>query len=207
MKRRALLAYLFLAFNMTALAQGDPAAGKNKATVCAACHGADGNSPVDMYPKLAGQHANYLIKQLQDYRLAAKTNGEQGRNNAVMNNMAANLSDQDIADLSAYFASQKMQPGATPKAVVSVGGRLFQGGDEQRNIPACAACHGPRGNGMGLAKFPDISGQQSAYIKAQLEYFRDDKRNNDPNGMMRDVSKNLTDRDIDILSKYVAGLH
>jgi len=150
---------------------------------------------------------DYLIKQLQDFRLAAKTNGKEGRNNAIMNGMAAALSDKDIEDLAAYYASQKMKPGAPPKDVVNVASRLFQGGDEQRNIPACAACHGPRGNGMGLAKFPDISGQYTTYIKSQLENFRDDKRANDPNGMMRDLAKNLTDQDIDLLSKYVAGLH
>jgi len=188
-------------------AQGDPEAGKTKAVTCAACHGNDGNSAISINPKLAGQHEAYLIKQLQEFRLASQTGGEEGRNNAVMNGMAAGLSDQDILDLSAWFASQKMTQGETPEDVVEAGQQLYTGGDIERGIAACVACHGPRGNGMGLAKFPDISGQHSDYIKSQLEQFRSGQRANDPNGMMRDIAMKLTDEDIRILSLYVAGLH
>ncbi len=207
MKKLSLLLCLTLGVSASTFAQGDAEAGKTKAATCAACHGADGNSAIEMNPKLAGQHASYLEKQLKEFRLASKTGGSEGRNNAVMNGMAATLSDQDIADISAFFASQKPTAGATPEDVVEAGSALYLGGNEERGIAACVACHGPRGDGMGLAKFPDISGQHPAYIKAQLELFRSGQRNNDPNGMMRDIAKRLTDADIELLSQYLSGLH
>ncbi|WP_100657534.1 c-type cytochrome [Alteromonas flava] len=187
--------------------QGDPEAGKAKSAACAACHGADGNSIIDMNPKLAGQHASYLVKQLQDFRTASQTGGSEGRNNAVMNGFAAGLSDQDMLDIAAYFASQDMKPGSTPEDMIDAGAALYRGGDAERGITACIACHGPKGNGMGLANFPDISGQHVTYTKTQLEMFRSGQRANDLNGMMRDIAKKLTDEDIELLSNYVSGLH
>lgn len=186
---------------------GDVEAGKAKSATCAACHGVDGNSAIPMNPHLAGQHAKYLVKQLREFKLASATGGEEGRNNAVMNGMAAALSEQDMLDLAAYFESQTPNEGATPEDVIEAGAALYQGGDTERGITACIACHGPRGNGMGLAAFPDISGQFPEYIKTQLEMFRSGERNNDPNGMMRDIAKKLTDKDIQILSDYLSGLH
>lgn len=186
---------------------GDPQAGKEKSVACAACHGTDGNSAIDMNPKLAGQHAKYLVKQLQDFKLASQTGGQEGRNNAVMNGMAAPLSEQDMLDIAAYFSSQEAKEGTTPEDVISAGEKLYRGGDMERGVTACIACHGPRGNGMGLANFPDISGQHAAYIKSQLEQFRSGQRANDLNGMMRDIAKRLTDEDIQILSQYLGGLH
>lgn len=188
-------------------AVGNPDAGQQKSLVCAACHGNDGNSLIEVNPKLAGQHASYLVKQLQNFKQAATSGGQEGRNNAIMSGMAAPLSEQDMLDLAAYFSSQTATPGSTPEDVVAAGQKLYRGGNAERGIAACIACHGPQGNGMGLANFPDISGQHSAYVKAQLEAFRSGVRNNDPNGMMRDIAKRLTDEDIEILSKYVAGLH
>jgi cytochrome c553 len=188
-------------------AQGDPEAGKTKNAVCAACHGVDGNSALDINPKIAGQHANYLYKQLSEFKLASQTGGAEGRNNAVMNGMAAALSEQDMKDLAAYFASQEMSKGETPEDAIDAGAALYRGGDESRGITACIACHGPRGNGMELAGFPDISGQHAAYTKSQLEQFRSGTRANDLNGMMRDIAKRLTDEDIALLSQYVSGLH
>jgi cytochrome c553 len=185
----------------------DPEAGKAKSATCAACHGVDGNSAIPMNPSLAGQHEKYLVKQLQDFQLASKTGGEEGRNNAVMNGMAAALSEQDMRDLSAYFASQTPNEGSTPEDVIEAGAALYQGGDMERGITACIACHGARGNGMGLAAFPDISGQHPEYIKSQLELFRSGERANDPNGMMQDIAKKLTDKDIQILADYLSGLH
>ncbi|MBN7821842.1 c-type cytochrome [Bowmanella yangjiangensis] len=201
--------FLMLCLTMTlpAVAAGDAEAGKAKSASCAACHGADGNSLVDMYPSIAGQHSSYIVKQLQELRLGAQTNGEQGRYDPVMSGMAAPLSDQDIEDMAAYFSSQKANAGSTPEDVIQAGSKLFLGGDMERGIAACAACHGPRGDGMGLAKFPDISGQHATYVKKQLEDFRAGKRVNDPNGMMRDIAMRLTDADIELLSKYVGGLY
>ncbi|MCY7295434.1 c-type cytochrome [Alteromonas sp. a30] len=190
-----------------AIAQGNAEAGKAKSATCAACHNADGNSMLPVNPKLAGQHAKYLEKQLKEFRLASQTGGKEGRNNPVMNGMAAALSDQDIADLAAYFSSQEAKAGATPEDKVVQGEKLYRGGDMERGLTACIACHGPRGNGTGLAGFPDISGQHAEYTKIQLQQFRDGKRANDLNGMMRDIAKRLTDEDIEVLSQYVEGLH
>jgi cytochrome c553 len=213
MKKLVLLfLYTLSASNYSHAAQeeaaiGNAEAGKQKSAICAACHGNDGNSVIDINPKLAGQHASYIVKQLENFKLAATTGGKEGRNNAVMNGMAAPLSTQDMLDLAAFFSSQTATDGATPEDVLEAGQRLYRGGDSEKGITACIACHGPRGNGMGLANFPDISGQHTAYIKSQLEAFRSGQRNNDPNGMMRDIAKKLTDEDIKILSQYVAGLH
>lgn len=112
-----------------------------------------------------------------------------------------------MKDLAAYFASLPMSSGTTPEDVVEAGQKLYKAGDAERGIPSCAACHGPRGNGTSLSKFPKISFQHPEYIKAQLEKFRSGDRNNDPNGMMGDIAKKLTDKDIEVLSKYLGGLH
>ena len=207
MKKLCLLVCLTFGLTAAAQAEGNPDAGKAKSAVCAACHGPDGNSMIELNPKIAGQHENYLVKQLTEFRLASSTGGAEGRNNAVMNGMAAPLSDQDIADLAAYFSSQEAKPGATPENFVAPGEALYRGGDAARGVTACIACHGPQGNGMQLAGFPDISGQHASYTAAQLKAFRAGERHNDMNGMMRDIASKLTDEDIEILSNYVAGLH
>ena len=207
MKRLGLIFFVLVGTSFGIQAAGDPEAGKQKFVSCAACHGSDGNSLVDINPKLAGQHSEYIIKQLNDFKLASQTGGAEGRNNAVMNGMAAGLSDQDMMDIAAFLLDQKPSEGTTPEDVIAVGEKLYRGGDNERGIAACIACHGPRGDGMGLAKFPDISGQHAAYVKSQLEAFRSGQRANDPNGMMQDIAKRLTDEDIDTLSKYLGGLH
>jgi cytochrome c553 len=185
----------------------DPEAGKAKSTVCAACHGMDGNSAIAMNPKIAGQHEKYLFKQLTEFKLASQTGGEEGRNNAVMNGMAAPLSEQDMMDLAAYFSSQTAKDGETPEQYIAPGQALYRGGDEERGIPSCGACHGPNGNGSSLSGFPDISGQHVEYTVTQLKSFRAGQRHNDMNGMMRDIAMKLTDEDIEILANYLAGLH
>lgn len=186
---------------------GDAEAGKAKAASCAACHGPDGNSPADMYPKIAGQHEEYIYAQLKDFKLGQSSGGKEGRYDPVMSAMAMPLSDEDMKDLSAYYAGQKMSKGMTPKDVVKEGSKLYANGDPARGIVACTACHGPTGTGMKLSGFPRISFQHTAYIKSSLEKFRDGSRNNDMNGMMRDIAAKLTDKDIEILSKYLGGLH
>lgn len=188
-------------------AQGDIEAGKEKSATCAACHGADGNSVVTQYPKLAGQHVKYLEKQLHDLKLGMSSGGKQGRYDPVMSAMAMPLTEEDITDISAYYASLPQTEGSTPESVVEKGKALYFAGDAEKGITACAACHGPRGHGMELGGFPKISGQHAEYTKAQLEKFRSADRSNDLNGMMQDVTKNLSDEDIDILSKYIGGLH
>lgn len=188
-------------------AQGSIEAGKAKSETCVACHGADGNSLITTYPKLAGQHAKYIEKQLKDLKLGATSAGKQGRYDPVMSAMAMPLSDEDMSDLAAYFSSLPISSNSTPEDVVSTGKALYTAGDASRGLTACIACHGPRGNGTELSGFPKISGQHADYVKAQLMKFRDESRGNDMNAMMRDVAKKLTDADIEILSKYVGGLH
>ncbi|MGY2575601.1 c-type cytochrome [Vibrio sp. C8] len=188
-------------------AQGSIEAGKAKSETCVACHGADGNSLITTYPKLAGQHAKYIEKQLKDLKLGATSAGKQGRYDPVMSAMAMPLSEEDMSDLAAYFSSLPISSNSTPEDVVSTGKALYTAGDASRGLTACIACHGPRGNGTELSGFPKISGQHADYVKAQLMKFRDDSRGNDMNAMMRDVAKKLTDADIEILSKYVGGLH
>ncbi len=205
MKKLALI--LSLLASCSVWAHGSIEAGKAKSQTCVACHGADGNSQLAMYPKLAGQHAKYIEKQLKDLKLGMTSNGKQGRYDPVMSGMAMPLSEQDMQDLAAYYASLPISPNTTPENVVEKGKSLYTAGDAERGLTACIACHGPRGNGTELSGFPKISGQHADYIKAQLEKFRDEKRGNDMNAMMRDVAKKLTDDDIAVLSKYVGGLH
>lgn len=208
MKKFAIILGLFLGSTGVAMAQqGDPEAGKSKSQVCAACHGPQGQAPSDMYPHLAGQHEKYLFKQLMDFKTASETGGAEGRNNPIMMGQVANLTQQDMADLAAYFASQDEPKGATPEDVIAKGADLFRRGNPETNIPSCAGCHGPRGNGMGLAAFPDISGQHAAYVVQQLKNFRAGDRANDPNGMMRGVAAKMTDEEMELLSKYLNGLY
>jgi len=200
MKKVAIALTLLVSLVGGANAAGNAEAGKAKAAMCAACHGADGNAPVAMYPKLAGQHADYIVKQLKEFKSGA-------RKDPIMMGMSAGLSEQDMMDIGAHYQSLQMTEGTTPEDVVAKAKSLYQGGDMERNIPACIACHGPRGNGNGLAKFPKISSQNEAYLAAQLKKFRSGDRANDPQGMMVDTTKRLTDAEIDLLSKYLVGLH
>ncbi|MEZ8052150.1 cytochrome c [Vibrio atlanticus] len=205
MKKLALI--LSLLASCSVWAQGSIEAGKAKSQTCVACHGADGNSLITQYPKLAGQHEKYLEKQLKELKLGMTSGGKQGRYEPVMGAMAMPLSEEDMADLAAYYASLPISSNSTPENVVDEGKVLYTAGNAERGVTACIACHGPRGNGTELSGFPKISGQHADYIKAQLEKFRDGNRNNDMNAMMRDVARKLTDADIDTLSKYVGGLH
>jgi cytochrome c553 len=207
MKNIGLLVCLCMGLSASAMAMGDADAGKNKSAVCGACHGADGNSAIEMNPKLAGQHQAYIVKQLKEFKLASQTGGAEGRNNAIMNGMSAALSEQDMQDIAAYYSGQKASAGETPEDAVEAGSKLYLGGDLERGITACIACHGPRGNGGSLSGFPDISGQHAAYNTSQLEAFRSGQRANSLNGMMADIAKRLNDKDIEVLAAYLAGLH
>ncbi|WP_113906736.1 c-type cytochrome [Aliidiomarina celeris] len=215
MKKLAILCgMLFLAGHVSAAEEqrvermiGDAEAGQQKAQTCAACHGPDGNSAVGDFPNIAGQHVRYIVKQLRDYKTGVESNGERGRYNILMADQVANLSEQDMYDLAAYFSGQENQVGGTPEELIAEGQALFMGGDIERGITACAACHGPSGAGMGQAMFPLLSGQHPEYTKLQLEHFRSGERANDPNAMMRDIATRLTDRDIEVLSQYIRGLY
>ena len=205
MKKLVLIFTLVTSYS--AWAQGDIDAGKLKAATCVACHGSDGNAIIGQYPKLAGQHVDYLVKQLADYKLAVTSSGAQGRSNAIMAGMAAALSATDMADLGAYFSSLPISGNTTPENVIAIAEPLYRFGDSDRGIAACISCHGPRGNGASLSGFPKISGQNAQYIQLQLQAFRSSARNNDLNAMMRSAAVKLNDNEIEALSAYVGGLH
>jgi len=200
MKKIAIALTLLVSLVGTANATGNAEAGKAKAAMCTACHGADGNAPIAIYPKLAGQHADYIVKQLKDFKSGA-------RKDPIMMGMVAALSEADMADIAAHFSSLAVTEGETVESAIAIAKPLYLGGDRERNIPACMSCHGPRGNGAGLAKFPKISSQNEGYIVAQLKKFRSGERANDPQGMMVDTTQRLTDTEIDALAKYLVGLH
>ncbi len=181
---------------------GNAQAGKDKTQTCVACHGNDGNSTVPNWPKIAGQYENYLVKQLKDYRA-----GEKGpRFEASMYGMVANLSDQDIADLAAFYAGQTQTMGKAQNAYVALGQRIYRGGNVQTGVTACLACHGPEGKGNEPARFPKLAGQHAIYIENQLIAFRDGKRKNSPNEMMESISHRMSDEEIKAVSSYIEGL-
>jgi len=172
--------------------------------LCVACHGADGNSPIAANPKLAGQIPEYLNKQLANFK--AQEGKKPERNNPVMAGMVANLSPVDMRNLAAYFAGQAAKPGAAKsKDLVALGQKIYRGGIAGKGVAACASCHGPNGAGM-PSQFPRLSGQHAEYVEAQLKAFRAGERANDPNGSMRTVAGKLSDREIQAVADYVAGL-
>lgn len=182
-----------------ALGQGSAEAGQSKSAVCAACHGADGNSVNPEWPSLAGQHESYLVTQLKAFKT-----GE--RQNVLMSPMAMPLAEQDMEDLAAWFSSRPLTPKEADPALVGKGQRLYRGGDAERNIAACIACHGPTGQGNPLAGYPVIAGQHAAYAEATLKAYRAGERRSDASQMMRNVAANLSDSDIRALAAYIQGL-
>ncbi len=191
---------LMLATTGVAQAAGDAAAGKVKSAVCAACHGADGNSGANpLWPKLAEQHPEYIIKQLQDFK-------DNKRTDTTMAPMAAPLTEKEMQDLAAYFSSQKRTIGEAAADKVEVGEQIYRAGTPN-GVAACNGCHGPTGSGNGPAGFPSLSGQTAAYVAKQLKAFRDGTRANDLNGMMRGIAARMNDKEIDAVSQYIQGLH
>jgi len=186
-------------------AKPDSAKGKSIASqVCAACHAADGNSVSPANPKLAGQAYEYLHKQLLNFKSQGGKKAE--RDSAVMAGMTANLSATDMKDVAAYFASQKLKPAtAKDKDLAALGQKIYRGGNTATGVVACAGCHGPTGMGIPV-QYPRISGQFAEYLELQLKAFRAGTRGNDPNGMMRGVAARMTDREIQAVAEYVAGL-
>jgi cytochrome c553 len=203
MKRIALTGLIAAAacLAMPAWAVGDAAAGQQKSVTCAACHGPDGNSAAPTFPKLAGLGEAYLVKQLHEFR-----KGET-RTDPSMAPMVANLSDQDIADIAAFYASQQRSFSVASEDLVALGESIYRGGISGSSVGACIGCHGPRGSGNPAAKFPAVSGQHAQYLAAQLKKFRAGERGNDPNRMMRNIASRMTDAEIQAVSSYMAGLH
>ena len=178
---------------------GNAEAGKTKSATCAACHGADGNSVNPEWPKLAGQHPSYIAKQLANFK-------DDARVNPSMSPMAKPLSEQDMADLAAYFSSQAAKPGEADQTKVALGEQMYKGGNNATGVAACAACHGPTGAGNPASNFPALSGQHATYIKNQLNAFRKGERANDAGKMMRNVAAKMTDAEIEAVAEYIAGL-
>ncbi len=210
MIRKAALAILFATSFVThaseeAHAKADPAKGKAIAeSICVACHGADGNSPVSANPNLAGQIEEYIAKQLKNF----KPVGDKPpvRNNPIMAGMAAPLSDEDIRNVAAWFSSQKQKPAAAKdEKQIALGQKIWRQGDFKKGVPACAGCHGPAGAGL-PAQYPRLAGQFQEYTEAQLKAFRVDERANDPEKMMRMIAGKLSDAEIKAVAEYAAGL-
>lgn len=183
-----------------AMAAGAPDLAKGKASfvTCAACHGANGNSAIAANPSLAQQHPEYLVKQLKEFKAGV-------RKNAIMNGMAAPLSEQDMRNIAYWVTTQKMTPGsATNKDTIALGEKIWRGGIANRGVPACAACHSPNGAGIPI-RFPRLAGQHAAYVEQQLKDFRDGVRTNDK--VMPEVVNGMNDAQIKAVADFVQGLH
>ena len=191
----------FISVNLAVAADfGDPAKAQPIASqICAACHGADGNSPLPMNPSLAGQHPEYLFKQLNEFKSGS-------RNNAVMMGMVAGLSAEDMRNLAAYYSAQKPgESAAKDKDLVAQGRKLFRGGNLATGVAACAGCHSPNGAGI-PSQYPRLAGQHPEYVATQLKAFRAGERANDVNNMMRAAAARLTDKEIAAVAEYLSGL-
>ena len=197
----------------TSLASGDAEAGQAKSATCMGCHGLAGNSTIPNYPKLAGQGEGYILKQLQEFKSGA-------RDNAIMAGFASLLSEQDMMDIAAYYSIQTISENSAKadEKTIELARKIYLGGKKDTQTTACIACHGPKGSGIPSAKFPALSAQHAEYISSQLKAFRqysineqtgsdEVARDNDYEGMMRNVAKGLTTVEIEALAEYIAGLH
>ena len=200
---RFMILLLLVLLTVTAQAEGDATAGQAKAAVCAACHGMDGNSTVAQWPKLAGQHADYIARQTRMVR--------DGQREVVeMVGIVAGLSDQDIADISAYFAAQPIKPGVADDTMAAKGEKIYRAGNSATGVPACIACHGPTGKGNPSAGYPLVAGQHATYLQSRLQKYRNGQTNGeqDPySPQMVTVAANMTDEEIAAVASYMEGLH
>lgn len=206
MKKLLLSGLMALGVSGMALADGDAAAGQTKAAMCGACHGMDGNSPAPTFPKLAGQNARYLLKQMQDIKSGSRTV-------AMMAGQLDSTSDQDMADIAAYFASQTISPGAGNEALLAKGESVYRAGIKDRGLAACTGCHSPDGLGNAAAGYPSLAGQHAAYIATQLKAFRlgaEDEsagRHNDGEiRIMREIAFRLSDKEIEAVADFISSL-
>jgi len=190
---------LALVFSGSIAQAADVEAGKVKSAACAACHSADGNSVNPVWPSLAGQNASYISKQLADFKSGA-------RKNAIMMGMSAALTQEDMNDLGAYYASQTIKGGEAAADKVTMGEMLYRAGNAEKGLIACTACHGPMGGGIATSGFPAVSGQHAVYVEQQLNDFASGTRANDPNRMMRDIAEKLSADEIAAVAQYMQGL-
>ena len=193
---------LLMSLAGVAHAAGDAAAGADKVAVCAGCHGADGNSMVPTFPNLAGQGEKYFVKQIADFKAMTT------RKNDTMMGMAMTIAtDQDAADIAAFYAAQKLNSTAvSDESKLAKGREIYKGGNMQTGVPACQGCHGPTGAGNSAAGYPQLKGQHVDYTKAQLHAFRDASRSNDDREVMRNALPRITDAEIEAVAHYIASL-
>ena len=183
------------------LGAGNPESGKEKVAVCSACHGSDGNSVVGLWHSLAGQNEKYLVKQLRLVK-----SGDRVIDSMV--GLLDNLQDSDLQDIAAFYASQKNKVGQADESKVELGRKLYYAGNLEKGVPACSACHSPRGLGNGPAAYPLLSGQQPDYVAKALKDYRSGERvNEDPSKIMASIAYKLDDVEIDALSSFVHGLY
>ena len=196
-------AVLLVCVSLQAAADGDAAAGQAKSAICAACHGADGNSAVPNWPKLAGQHEQYLLRQLTLIKSNARPVPE-------MMGITPGLSEQDLEDLAAYFASQQIAGGVADESKVALGERIYRAGNPDSGVPACMACHGPAGEGNPLAGYPALAGQHAVYTSSMLTRFRGGENwgeNDAVSHIMNGAAAELTDEEIQAVASFIEGLH
>jgi cbb3-type cytochrome c oxidase subunit III len=196
-----LLSGLTLLLPTSTIAKGDPGDGQTKALTCSACHGQDGNSINPEWPNLAGQHEKYIVKALRSYK-------DGTRNVVLMASQVASLSNQDMDDVAAFFSSQTVARQTANPALVKQGERIYRGGDMNRGISACIACHGPTGRGNQAAGFPALAGQHATYTANQLLAYRANTRQTDADvgQVMRNVSALLSEAEIKAVASYIQGL-
>lgn len=177
----------------------DVEAGKAKAAMCIACHGADGNSVNPIWPNLAGQNAKYIAKQLTEFKSGT-------RQDPTMMGMVAALTDEDMVNIAAFYASQTPKGGEAAADKVAMGEMIYRGGNPGKGLAACTACHGPAGSGIETSGFPSVSGQHAMYVEKQLKDFAAGTRANDPNRMMRDIAVKMTADEMAAVAQYMQGL-
>jgi cytochrome c553 len=184
----------------TKTAEGDATKGQTEAKAkCASCHGEDGNSTNPLWPKLAGQHASYIEKQLLDFQ-------SKKRSDPMMSPMASLLDAQGVKDVAAYLSTQKSSAGTAAKEKVAAGKLIYKGGKLTEGVTACASCHSPTGMGNPASKYPRVSGQHAQYVVKQLQDFKLKTRNND-SGIMSSIAKKMTTADMEAVAEYMSGLH
>jgi len=181
------------------LAEGSADAGQAKSAVCAACHGVDGNSVNPQWPSLAGQHSGYLAAQIEAFK-------DQRRQDPLMSAQAASLSGEDAQDLAAFYSGQVLASKEAESSAANRGQKIYRGGDPDRGIAACIACHGPNGLGNPMSGYPVIAGQHSVYLASQLRLYASGERRSDSNQMMRSIARNMTEEDIKAVSSFIQGL-
>ncbi|MFP4079445.1 MAG: c-type cytochrome [Ectothiorhodospira sp.] len=205
MKKLVVIAAATLAASMSASLHaaepGDPERGRELSSPCVACHKEDGNSANPEWPKTAGKDEDYLFKQLMDYKWGR-------RSHSLMNPQVEDLTEQDMRDLAAYYASQETAPGrpSADEETLELGKKIYFGGNLQSGVAACVACHGPGGQGNPAAEFPSVAAQHATYAQDQLEQFSDGVRENDPGRMMRDVAGRMTEEEMEAVSQYMESL-